>query len=621
MKRFNYFVILFALISATAFSQNVVEKTGVYQWQPLFQNSANDSMLAGLQSIRMVTVADLNNDGKNEIVATNYALGGSVEVFALAGQDTFELVWSSPRVDSLGGNSTPRNVVVGDLDQDGRKEIIFESSRNGIYIYEWDGNPGYNFGTHFSQLINPINCPGFPATSSAFYTEKMNIADIDNDGQDELVTSIRSSTSAEQKYMIIKASGSWDTGDPGFSGFDTLFNRARPNLTAYGLGTGSAFSMNVANLDGAGRSEMVLQAYDFVKTTVVRYENNEWLFPDSTADVPQRYVQLQTAGDGVSYFGCLVADVDKDGRDEVYSLSSLPDSISKGKVYGIYYDPSSSLNTFSAANIFTLDLSSVTTASMWGSGYGDLDGNGKQNLYFTTAAYGKAIVSAEFQGGDKTQQANWNISVAYKGDSTAHELIIRDSSGVVDTTVISDVCFPSKIFCNGTDVDGDGIEDLVAGYQQPWYYAGSTDSTLVTKTQWNSGTSSYDTISSQKQLNTNRPAIVLLSRSGVNGIQEKNLTFVTPEDYKLNQNYPNPFNPSTNINFVLPLNKNVTVKIYDMLGKEVATLLNNEPMVKGTHNLTWNGHDNFNKQVASGAYIFRMKAGNVEKSMKMMLIK
>ena len=104
-------------------------------------------------------------------------------------------------------------------------------------------------------------------------------------------------------------------------------------------------------------------------------------------------------------------------------------------------------------------------------------------------------------------------------------------------------------------------------------------------------------------------------------VSNKDLTVIMPDDYKLNQNFPNPFNPSTTISFVLPLSKKITLRIYDMLGKEITTLSNNEEFAKGSHSVVWNGKDRNGRTVSSGAYIAKMSAGNIEKSIKMMLVK
>ena len=89
-----------------------------------------------------------------------------------------------------------------------------------------------------------------------------------------------------------------------------------------------------------------------------------------------------------------------------------------------------------------------------------------------------------------------------------------------------------------------------------------------------------------------------------------------PTKFELYQNYPNPFNPSTNISFSLPHGANVTLKIFDVLGREVATLENNW-LSAGTHNVVWVPREGS----ASGFYIYMLKAEDIVQIKKMLLLK
>ncbi len=93
-----------------------------------------------------------------------------------------------------------------------------------------------------------------------------------------------------------------------------------------------------------------------------------------------------------------------------------------------------------------------------------------------------------------------------------------------------------------------------------------------------------------------------------------------PKEFRLNQNYPNPFNPTTSITFALPKNSFVNVKVYDMLGQEVKTLLSGD-MLAGNHGVQWRGDDNGGRLVASGTYIYRITADNFVSTKKMILMK
>lgn len=90
---------------------------------------------------------------------------------------------------------------------------------------------------------------------------------------------------------------------------------------------------------------------------------------------------------------------------------------------------------------------------------------------------------------------------------------------------------------------------------------------------------------------------------------------VTPEGYALEPNYPNPFNPSTKISFTLPRADHVSLVVYDMLGKEISTLVDSD-LGAGTHSVTFDG-----KNLASGTYIYRIRSGEFVQERTMQLIK
>ena len=88
-----------------------------------------------------------------------------------------------------------------------------------------------------------------------------------------------------------------------------------------------------------------------------------------------------------------------------------------------------------------------------------------------------------------------------------------------------------------------------------------------------------------------------------------------PTQFALSQNYPNPFNPSTTINYSLPESGNVTLKIFDILGQEVATLVNKK-QIQGNYEVKFNAGE-----LSSGIYFYRLKTDNFSKTNKMMLLK
>ncbi|MEX0859068.1 MAG: BspA family leucine-rich repeat surface protein, partial [Balneolaceae bacterium] len=89
-----------------------------------------------------------------------------------------------------------------------------------------------------------------------------------------------------------------------------------------------------------------------------------------------------------------------------------------------------------------------------------------------------------------------------------------------------------------------------------------------------------------------------------------------PQHVALNQNYPNPFNPSTAISYELPEASDVTLQVYDMTGRQIATLINREAKSAGRHTVQFDAG-----RLSSGVYIYRMKAGNTVITKKLTLIK
>lgn len=98
---------------------------------------------------------------------------------------------------------------------------------------------------------------------------------------------------------------------------------------------------------------------------------------------------------------------------------------------------------------------------------------------------------------------------------------------------------------------------------------------------------------------------------------EVEVDIAQPGYFQLSQNYPNPFNPSTTISYQLAAGSNVSLKLYDVLGKEVATLINNEWKEAGIHNYQFSI---MNYQLPSGVYFYRLQAGDFVDTKKMMLL-
>ena len=96
---------------------------------------------------------------------------------------------------------------------------------------------------------------------------------------------------------------------------------------------------------------------------------------------------------------------------------------------------------------------------------------------------------------------------------------------------------------------------------------------------------------------------------------EVEVDVILPDEFSLEQNFPNPFNPSTKITFSLATDSKVTLKVFDMTGQQVATLIN-QNLTAGIHNYDFNAAGFY-----SGVYFYRLQAGSFIETKKMTLLK
>lgn len=127
---------------------------------------------------------------------------------------------------------------------------------------------------------------------------------------------------------------------------------------------------------------------------------------------------------------------------------------------------------------------------------------------------------------------------------------------------------------------------------------------------YNAGSSANSSLGGKTYTLTNGGKLLPYGVSAVKDEQDKSKT-----GWQLEQNYPNPFNPSTTIKYTVPVAGKVVLKVYDMTGKEVATLVNGQQEA-GAHEIAFNALN-----LASGVYLYMFRAGNSTQSKKMILMK
>ena len=128
-------------------------------------------------------------------------------------------------------------------------------------------------------------------------------------------------------------------------------------------------------------------------------------------------------------------------------------------------------------------------------------------------------------------------------------------------------------------------------------------------------------------LNYNGTEEFIFTATDLNGVSLNDTIMVTvlplieiPVKYAFHQNYPNPFNPITTLRYELPKQVHVRITIYDMLGREGRTILN-EHQDPGYKSLIWNATNDYGKPVSAGIYLYQIQAGEYMQTKKMVLLK
>ena len=655
------------LLGSVSFLMAQTEPISAEQYSSFTVDNTSDSLAPFISDatdklgIRRVLVTDADGDGDQEIIATDYMNGGRVHLLEIVDDNLLEIVWSSPVAESNSGSS-PRFIQVGDCDGDGKKEIIFEQggfenvdgSSGRIVLYEWNGT---DWGSQPSMSITPTMIDGAGGREGLRLTrEVLTVYDFDGDGKTEIVPH---GSDPRNDVLILGVDGDLYEG---FNFASIFIEGGKPGTQSNGgdIGVaGSFWNATPADIDGDGKIEIInhhWENYGFWSIDVLG--PNSYFYPELN-DAEHPSYRKYSSVDAVSYFGAQAVDVNGDGKDEIvgtmynqsHDLSMLSFTEADTGVY--IWDEASVTENYNvivpSSRVAALDDRSVV--ELWPVVKGDLNKDGKDELYVGGSS-GLNLVAIQYKGEGDTptdllNPDNYDINLVYDGaggdvfaywdirngkvtytidtvlvgqDSVSYDTTNVEFDSSLRDTIRTETPFTSYVFADNVDLDGDGNLEIVLAEQNVF------DSIKVDVYDWvdTSGVGQWilDKEASYKVHNDYRTILRVLEYTGdPTGFKENIYGIITPDDYRLEQNFPNPFNPTTTINFTLPLDKNITLKVYDMLGKEVRTLLSDESFKKGNHKATWDGTNNFGNKVASGNYIAKLEFGSFAKSIKMTLLK
>lgn len=523
---------------------------------------------------------DLDKDGKPEIIMTQYANGGAVEIFEVTGDNTMEEVWRSP---DLGASySSPvRTVAVGDLDGDGYDELyVYVStgwnnvdSTGGIVVFQNNGMDNqYDEVAKLDWSTNPAL-----VDTGSWRCEDIAVADFDDDGQLELAfTRWIGGDKKARTANIFSVDGSFASG---FYTWNLEYKQTRYQLNTGGSITGAYYG----NLDGDEHSELWISVYDYLGFRAI-----ESTGPNSYVD-SAHVVQLNqldkidtTIAPHDSYIikAFITGDIDKDGSNEIIVESTYTGKMFLLKAVGDVQD------SVQVTYLPFLKPGAFTTLAL-----GDQDhGTGSDGMDIYSGGTSAGIKDYEYVGGNLTDSTSWK------------EYVFGADTCVIDTAG-NPVISPSwDVFVPKIDLDGDGNKEVVASY----LVAGSTVP--------------HDSINGVPIPDDAKRWLQVYEFGTVTGLNHP-WKVITANDYKLDQNYPNPFNPTTTIKFYLPINKQISLTVYNALGQKIKTLVNNELLTAGEHVVQWDGTNNAGQKVASGMYIYELKYGNFKIQKRMTLLK
>jgi len=533
----------------------------------------------------------------------NWNLSWSSEMDIDAGINWSSLIGANNSEAQLSWNSAStlpdslqqiKNVKAGvDLDGDGMQEFVFPMvhmvdgvKKRTVFVYENNGNDS------FEQVWSYT----FPGVGDQFTT--VDVSDLDGDGNLEILAVhvpeegndgpnlyVFEHTGTDNDYGTA-AAVTWDLGSSGRDivrvakaadvdgdGQQEVVMTAYTSQPSIVIASVSDFSLPVwtteyVNNDIGGSSPDIaaigigdLDGDGTPEVVLTEGATDQVLIINATAANTYGIAMLSTpVGHSVSVHGIDLADADGDGRDEAY-IANL-----QGYVY-VISNATADAGSFTTADLYTI----VETEEQWlEASTGDLGGG---SLEFVIAASNASkAVSYQYLGGDVTEAASYSAVTVVEED---------DFFNIA----------PGGIRVYGLDVagdmDGDGLPELV-------FTRGSSRG------------------------GENAPGIYIAEFA--NAFVGTDEDFSLPVEFALMQNYPNPFNPITTITYDIPEATDVRLEIYNIMGQRVHTL------VKGFHRpghyrIQWAGTNDHGQSLASGMYIYRIKASHFVSVKKLVFMK
>lgn len=501
---------------------------------------------------------DTDNDGKGEFISSytdkdsNY-----VFMYEATGNDTYELVWFFKM--PVAG-ATYIGIAVGDLDNNNKPEIVVAYPSYSdiiplpprLWVFEWNGVQGENkYGNYVQGISEPHMSYDFALTSAIDFRPYSMTIEDVDSDGHNEIIVGIRQGGRGREVLVLSVAGEVS----GFGTIDIEYN-------LQGLSGGGLYNVTTGDLDGDGKREIYAFVWNMFSLYII-----EATAPD-TYELSDSLLTLYTTDYG-ALDAVRTADVNNDGIPEMYIAATEPDNT----VFVI--SNISDVKNIEPADVKVLMNIPVTSGgklrTLW---IDDMDHDGKLSLMIAGETNGQ-IFDVEYKGsGDPTLATSWDVNVIW-------DIWTYSGFSPTATPTISPRLFYGTP-CG--DMDGDGKKEYITVNYGTDFPVWSGDGYL-----W-----------------------LLENQTLPSDVNEIALN---PNDFYLGQNFPNPFNPSTVIKYQIPESGYVTLKVFDLLGKEVATLVNGEQEL-GMHTVNFDAKD-----LTSGVYIYQLSSGSKTLNNKMLLVK
>jgi len=580
-------------------------------------------------------VADLDGDGAVDIVTGNYKPDRSISIFLNHGDGSFSDPWDYKGGSYVGG---------GDLDGDGDIDLVAADENIGL-ISMW-------LNTTEVGTLPEKPGPGPPFWRIAEYAvgdgpRYVRTADLDNDGDLDIVVA---NHGGENVSVLL------NRGDGTFS-----------EQRTYGVGNGPA-CIYTADFDGDGDIDLAVARGDDDVTILMNRGDGSFSIHNTYAfGYGGFYLRY---GGANNLWG---ADLDSDGDIDlaiVYTMAIVilmndgSGGFTKGTIIG-------ALDTkYVTSYGDTVRLAGLS--SIWGA---DLDGDGDTDLvvgnswserlagdvWSWTLGGGEVVVflnngDASFAEGAVYYPKIWEYTTLvygddFDGDGDVDLMAGNAQDDAIFLTLFNDgegsfsegtVYNASPLSVYSADLDDDGDRDLVIGGAYPpesiLLFFNNEDGTFSERVVYSLASSSrYPAFAVLgEDMDGDGDVDMVVTNSGddkvvifYNSLREGSTMVETeeadrgdgvPRHHPLHQNRPNPFNLRTAIPFDLSSPEEVMLSIYNLRGQRVRTLVS-DVMEAGRHAVVWDGRDGEGREVASGIYFYKLKAGTFSQTKRMLLLR